>query len=53
VGREAWSRRFSLQHTFHEKNKNLPDLQKNQEFPDDPTSVGSLETGKQRPLSGH
>ena len=41
VGRKAWSRRFALQHTFHEKNKTLPDLQENQESPGDPTSVGS------------
>lgn len=40
-GRKAWSRRFALQHTFHEKNKTLPDLQENQESPGDPTSVGS------------
>jgi hypothetical protein len=41
VGRKAWSRRFALQQTFHEKNKTLPDLQENQESPGDPTSVGS------------
>ncbi len=41
---KAWSRRFAFQHTFHQKNKTLPDLQENQESPGDPTSVGS--TGK-------
>lgn len=39
--RKTWSRRFTLQHTFNEKNKTLPDLQENQESPGDPTSVGS------------
>lgn len=38
---KAWPRWFALQHTFHEKNKTLPDLQENQESPGDPTSVGS------------
>ena len=37
---EAWPQRFAVQHTFHEKNKTLPYLQENQEYPGDPTSVG-------------
>lgn len=37
----AWSRSFAVQHTIHEKNKTLPNLQENQESPDHPTSVGS------------
>ena len=28
-GRKAWSQSFALQHTFHEKNKTLPDQQEN------------------------
>ncbi len=40
MSRKTWSGSFSLQHTLHEKNKTLPDIQENQESPGDPTSVG-------------
>jgi len=41
MDRKAWSRRFAVQHTFHEKNKTLPDIQKDQESQGHPNSVWS------------